>query len=627
MDDVLVNDQVFMITTPAGDIEEGGPDGPRGLFHGDTRHLSRWVLTVDGVRPRVLTAGRGAHAFRPVLAPPATGGRSAPPYSVFRTQAVDSAGLAERLRVVNHLAEPVTVRLAYEVDADFADQFEVRSDREFAKPDGRRTRTGTPTGLELVYTRKDWVVRTVVTADPPPPEPGRLEWTVEVPAGGEAVVTLAAGGEIRDPERVAARAAAADAAFLGDAAATRTGDPDLDACVRQGLADLATLRVPAPTDPELRVPGAGVPWFLTLFGRDSLLTSYFALPYLPGLAAATLRALAVTQGTVTDPSRVEEPGKIVHETRSGELSHFGQVPYGRYYGTVDATPLFLVLLGAYREATGDGMLAAELEPAARAALGWVLRGLAGDGGPGYLTYRPDPAGLANQCWKDSPDSICAADGTPVTGAVAVCEAQGYAYDGLRRAAVLAREVWGDPAYADELERAAGALRDRFLADFWLPDEKFVAVALDGAGRPADALTSNPGHLLWSGLLDGDRGRAVGQRLADPEFFSGWGVRTLAAGQPPYHPISYHRGSVWPHDTAIAVAGMARYGLRDEAARVAEGLIAAGRGNGDRLPEVLTGFAREAATGTARSEPVPFPYSCSPQAWAAAAPLLIATHLR
>jgi glycogen debranching enzyme len=264
-------------------------------------------------------------------------------------------------------------------------------------------------------------------------------------------------------------------------------------------------------------------------------------------------------------------------------------------------------------------LAAELEQPARAALGWICAALDRDG---YLTYPTDGSGLRNQCWKDSSASICFPDGTPAEGPIAVCEAQGYTYDALVRCAVLAREVWGDAALATSLDDRAARLRERFLDDFWLSGDGFVALALDGDRRPLPTITSNPGHVLWSGVLDAERASAVGRRLLVPDLFNGWGIRTLAAGQPAYHPLSYHNGSVWPHDTAIAVAGLARYGMRDEARAVASGLLAAATSDGGRLPELIAGYGREE-----RSSPVPYPHSCSPQAWAAAAPLLLRSALQ
>lgn len=390
--------------------------------------------------------------------------------------------------------------------------------------------------------------------------------------------------------------------------------------MRQGLADLALLHIPAtgPDGEELRVPGAGVPWFLTLFGRDSLLTSFFALPHLPHIAESTLLALAATQATTHDPAAVAQPGKIVHEIRHGELSHFRQVPYGRYYGSVDSTPLFVALLAAHARQTGDPTLARRLKPHARAAVRWMF-GHGGLARHGYLVYAGDPGGLLNQNWKDSAGAVCFADGTQATGAIAVAEAQGYAYDALRGAATLARTAWDDPVEADQLDAAADDLRARFHDDFWMPRSGFPALALDGAGRQVDALASDAGHLLWSGILDDERGRIVGRRLLEPDFFSGWGIRTLAAGQAPYHPLSYHRGSIWPHDNAVIALGLARHGLHEQAARVSGGLLDAAAAHGHRLPEVIAGHARQDGHGL-----IPYPHSCSPQAWAATTPLALLT---
>jgi glycogen debranching enzyme len=399
-----------------------------------------------------------------------------------------------------------------------------------------------------------------------------------------------------------------------------TGTDDLARSCERGLADVDLLTIPvAGVDgDEVYVPAAGIPWFLTLFGRDSLLTSYFLLPYRPETAAATLSALAATQGRRHDTFSGEQPGRIVHEVRHGELAHFRQVPYGRYYGAVDATPLFLVLLHAHHETTGDGALARRLESHARRAVDWMLT----DGGldkHGYLVYSPDPGGLINQNWKDTADAVCFTDGSPAAGPVAVSEAQGYAYDALVRTAALARDVWRDEPYARRLGETADRLRSRFLADFWMPDADFPALALDGDGRRVDVLASDAGHLLWSGILDQERGRRVGRRLLEPDFFSGWAIRTLAAGQRPYHPLSYHRGSAWPHDNAVIALGLARHGLADEVNTVTEGLVAAAARHGHRLPEVIAGYARSETAG-----PVPYAHACSPQAWAAATPLALRT---
>lgn len=629
---LLVRDGTFAALTPGGGITGRRGTSPDGLFRCDARHLSRWQLTMDGAEPAVLVpAADGAVPAVSVLTPPGKDGEPAA-YCVFREQAVAAGVLVERLRLVCNRPVETTARLQLLADADFADLFELRGDgRTYDKGDARRSASALPDGVRFEHRRgDDWSATTTVLCTPAPDavrpasEGSVLTWTVSLPPHGEAELMFRA--EARAPggppvSRTASPAGAADelaadiAGFAGPAVTAPT-HAAARACA-QGLGDLALLRVPAtgPGGEALRVPGAGIPWYLTLFGRDSLLTSLFALPYRPELAEHTLLALAATQGAAYDAFRGEQPGRIVHEVRLGELAHFRQVPYGRYYGSVDATPLFLILLHAHRSA------AERLEGAARAAVDWML----GDGGlteHGRLVYTPDPNGLVTQNWKDSADAICFADGTPAPGPVAVAEVQGYAYDALLRTAELAREVWGDPAYADRLQAVAAGLRDRFHRDFWLPGKDFPALALDGQGRRVDALASDAGHLLWSGILDEDRALRVGRRLLEPDFFSGWAIRTLAAGQAPYHPLSYHRGSCWPHDNAVIALGLARYGLHEEVRTLAAGLLATAEHHDWRLPEVMAGYSP-----ADHPAPVPYPSSCSPQAWAAAAPLALLTALR
>lgn len=639
----LVRAGTFAVLGADGGITGSHGASPDGLFLRDARHLSLWTLTVDGTAPGVLVPSAGEDSARCVLTPPGT--RDEPPaYTVFREQALGSGGLTERLLLVSNRSEATTAHVALSVDCDFADQFELRSDgRRYGKDDARRSAALRPDGVDFAYERGNWLSRTTVSAAPSPsaavPVEGqetahRLKWRLELPAHGtaELLLTVAAhphGSPVGPapavpPSQAAADRAAGTARFVGEEPLPMPADAPagLAAACARGLSDLAALRVPAvgPDGEELTVPGAGVPWFLTLFGRDSLLTSLFALPYRPELAADTLRALAANQGTHYDAYRGEQPGRIVHEIRHGELAHFRQVPYGRYYGSVDSTPLFLVLLDSYTRTTGDATLAARLEPQARAAVAWMFR----DGGldeGGYLVYTPDAAGLVNQNWKDSAGAICFLDGTQAEGPIAVAEAQGYAYDALVRTARLARTVWGDAGWADELDTAAAALRERFLRDFWMPGPGFPALALDGRGRQVDSLASDAGHLLWSGILDRTHAHLVGRRLLEPDFFSGWAIRTLASGQPGYHPLSYHRGSCWPHDNAVAVLGLARCGLMNEARTVAHGLLDAAAHHQNRLPEVMAGYGR-----TDHPRPVPYPHSCSPQAWAAATPLAILTAL-
>ncbi|MFF4045477.1 glycogen debranching N-terminal domain-containing protein [Streptomyces chartreusis] len=635
---LLVYGGTFAAVGDAGDISGVRAAGsPEGLFVRDARHLSRWQLTVDGVVPETLSPVAGGDTARCVLVP--RGGRDEPPaYTLFREQAVGDGSFIDAIRVTSNRPVPTTIHLALTVDADFTDQFELRSDhRTYAKSGVKRRRQALDHGVEFSYQRGEWRSVTTVTAEPAPDaveETGtgarRLVWALDLEPHGTTELTLRVMARPhgdkralrvpRSPAALSAQLLAQEGEFV-EGVAFPTGWPELAAACARGLADLAALQVPAtgPDGEELRVPAAGAPWFLTLLGRDALLTSLFTLPYRPRLAAATLPALAATQATArTGPAGVSQPGKIVHEVRHGELAHFGQVPYGRYYGSVDATPLFLILLGAYVEQTGDTPLAQRLEAHARAAIGWMLD----HGGlttRGYLVYRADQGGLANQNWKDSPGAICSSDGTRPAGPVMAAGAQGYAYDALRRTAWVARTVWQDGTYAALLEQAAADLRDRFQRDFWMPAHSFPALALDGEGRQVDALASDAGHLLWSGLLDKEYGELVGRRLLEPDFFSGWGVRTLASGQPAYHPLSYHRGSVWPHDNALISLGLARYGLHDEARTVAHALVDAATTTGHRLPEVLAGYGRDT-----HAEPVPYPHACERESRSAAAPLALLT---
>jgi glycogen debranching enzyme len=366
------------------------------------------------------------------------------------------------------------------------------------------------------------------------------------------------------------------------------------------------------------LPAAGLPWFMAIFGRDSLITSFQALPFTPELSAETLRVLALFQGRVDDAFRDEEPGKILHELRLGEMTAFEERPHSPYYGSADATPLFLILLEEYDRWTGDRELAASLQREARAAMTWIDR--YGDrDGDGYVEYerRNTTTGLENQCWKDSGDSIAFADGQLAPTPRATCEIQGYVYDAKRRTARLARDVWGDPGWATRLEHEAASLKERFNRDFWIPGRRCFALALDGKKRKVDSLTSNIGHLLWSGIADRDKAELCVRHLMGDELFSGWGVRTMGRREGAYNPIGYHVGTVWPHDTSIIAWGLRRYGYRAEAARLALGMLEAAAFFEYRLPEAFAGYQRASTYF-----PVEYPTACSPQAWATGAPLLL-----
>jgi glycogen debranching enzyme len=395
-----------------------------------------------------------------------------------------------------------------------------------------------------------------------------------------------------------------------------TCHPEAERIYARNLVDIAALRFRPDNMPDDSLPAAGLPWFMAVFGRDSLITSYQMLPFAPELAKTTLHALAASQGKQEVELTEEEPGRILHELRFGELTHFRERPQAPYYGASDTTPLFLVLLDEYERWSGDVDLVRSLQPNARAALDWIDH--YGDrDGDGYIEYqRKTTLGLENQCWKDSWNSILFHDGSLAPTPRATCEIQGYAYDAKVRCARLARQIWKDEAFASKLEDQAAELKRRFNHDFWIPDRQFFALALDGHKRKVDSLCSNIGQLLWSGIVDDDKVSAVRNHLMGPKMFSGWGIRTMAEGEGGYNPIEYHNGTVWPHDCSIIAAGLARYGYRSDASDIVAGIFEASIAFRSRLPEVFAGYER-----TKTRFPVEYPTACLPQAWAAGAPML------
>jgi glycogen debranching enzyme len=410
------------------------------------------------------------------------------------------------------------------------------------------------------------------------------------------------------------RGALAYREWTDDATVVDSDNELFDLAVRRCVADLRLLSCEGPEAGE-RYVAAGVPWYTTLFGRDAVLTAYESLAFRPALAAEALAVLAARQATEIDDSRDMQPGKILHELRTGEMARTGELPHRPYYGSVDATPLWLILLGATFDWTGDRELVDRFWPNALAALRWIDE--YGTGPDGFVTYeRRTPQGLVNQGWKDSGDSIRDREGRTVDAPIALAEVQGYVFDAKRRMARLAR-MRGEDDLAARLEAEADALRARFEAAFWLPRERYYAMAIGRDGHVADAISSNPGQCLWSELISPERAADVAARLRGPDLDSGWGVRTLASGQPGYNPLGYHTGSVWPHDTGLIVAGLKKYGFHDDASRFAGSIFEAAQHFDDfRLPELFCGFERSRI-----SVPVPYPVACSPQAWAAGAPLL------
>jgi glycogen debranching enzyme len=620
----ILDGNQFVVTDRQGDIE-ATPTENHGLFLDDTRFLSRWVLTIDGRQPTLLSVDNTSYyRVQHFLALAKGAVYIDSDVTVARQRSVDG-GFHEVLVVDNNGKAPLDLAVHMEVAADFADLFEVRDNR--AKK-GELYRRVTDGRLTLGYRRDQYRHETVVTSSVPAKigDDG-LSFDVHLEPHGRWTTEFDVRAIRRpDVERPDAPRASTDWSrpeladnlrrWIEGAPQVSSSWERLEHVYRRSLVDLAALRFQAPV--LLRwMPAAGLPWFMAIFGRDSLLTSFQALPFLPELAATTLETLALLQSRADDPFRDAEPGKIPHELRFGEMTAFEDTPHSPYYGTADATPLFLILMEEYQRWTGDSELVKSLEREARAAVQWIDR--YGDrDGDGYIEYeRRNPNGLENQCWKDSGDSIAFADGTLAPTPRATCELQGYAYDAKRRTARLARDVWNDPAWAAQLERQAADLKRRFNEDFWLPERNFFALGLDGHKRKIDSLTSNIGHLLWSGIADEKKARDCVTHLMSDAMFSGWGVRTMAVGEGAYNPIGYHVGTVWPHDNSFIAWGLRRYGYGAEAARIAYAMIEAAGYFDDRLPEAFGGAPRAATRF-----PVEYPTACSPQAWASGAPLLL-----
>ena len=394
---------------------------------------------------------------------------------------------------------------------------------------------------------------------------------------------------------------------------TTSSDP-LNTLIERSIGDLTTIVSPGADGTYIM---AGIPWFATLFGRDSILTAFSVLPFNPEIAAGTLKMLAGLQGSRVDNRRDEQPGKIIHEMRLGEMAATGEVPFARYYGSVDSTPLFLLLLGSYVEVTADIEVAEQLWPAAERALTWITKYGDRDGDGFVEYYRKTPRGLANQGWKDSFDAISHEDGELARAPIALAEVQGYVFAAYLAMAQLAQRL-GRSQLAEELLERAHALKEAFVTTFWMEDRGTVALALDCDKRPCRVVASNAGHCLAAGLLDGDHAVAAAERLLVPEMFSGWGVRTLASNEQRYNPMSYHNGSIWPHDNAIAAMGLARAGNHHGIHRILEGMVAAATQlKTGSLPELFCGLPREPGL-----DPVPYPVACHPQAWSAASIFLV-----
>ncbi|MBU8861523.1 MULTISPECIES: glycogen debranching N-terminal domain-containing protein [unclassified Micromonospora] len=623
----ILDGNTFLVSDRRGDIEPS-LDYPTGLFSFDTRFLSTWVLTLDGERLNALSVDEEtSYDTTYFLVPGAPSHYIDAKISVLRYRAINGS-FEETLTVLNHTTSTVELTLRIDIGTDFADLFEIKNAQR--KPGGATVRVE-GADLLLSYRRERFHREVRVTSSVPGAvdEQGmtfhirveqHAEWRTKLVA--QALVVGADGRDFRESlpiglNRTVDQIRAERRSFVAAVPRLICDYEPLATAYQCSVRDLGALRYESITFGSQLI-AAGLPWFMTLFGRDSIFTGLQALPFLPRILPPTIAVLAGIQGSRLDDFRDEEPGKILHELRYGELAGFEEQPHSPYYGSADSTPLFLILLDEYERWTGDQNLVRRLEPEARAAIDWIDT-YGNSRGTGYIYYqtRNPETGLPNQCWKDSPDAIAYRDGRLPGFPRATCELQGYAYDAKVRTARLARTVWHDHAYAERLEREAADLKQRFNRDFWVADGGYYALALDADGNQVDALSSNIGHLLWSGIVDDDRARTVGDHLLGPDMFTGWGVRTLASGQARYNPLGYHVGTVWPFDNSIIAWGLWRYGMREEAGRICAGMLEAARHFQGRLPEAFAGYHRDLT-----NYPVEYPTACSPQAWSAGTPLLL-----
>lgn len=615
----LVEGSTFCVSDKSGSLGRAA----RGLYFRDTRVLSAFELTVDGTAPEILAViPDQAYSCRFVGRGSRRDGEYEATLTVERRRFV-AAGMREDIVLTNHGTSEVTVRLAVKIDTDFADIFEIRGIKGRDREISRRA-----AGDKIEFRLENGIDQRVVAITGPQWQPTAGGLTIEatVPAGGSWTSTIQVTPGIGDHDgdvvfpvdRPIAESLPAQrsAAWRNASPEIAVGHPGLARALLISRRDLGALRIADDDHPQDVAVAAGAPWFMTLFGRDSLLTSSMMLPYFGDLALGTLRSLARLQGTQDNPQNEEQPGKILHEVRRGADPSLALGGTGIYYGSIDSTPLFVIVVGqALRWGLPIDEIA-ELMPAVDRAMAWITD-YGDQDSDGFLEYRRTADhGLDNQGWKDSGDSISFADGRLATGPIALAEVQGYAYAAFRARAELARafgqdqQPWLDRA--DDLQR-------RFHQAFWLPEKDFYAIALDGNKTPVDTATSNVGHCLWSGIVPAEAAGPVVDRLMSPGTFTGFGIRTLADDAGRYNPASYHNGSVWPHDTALVAAGIARYGYRAEAERVLAGLLDAADAYGGRLPELFCGFSREDLP-----VPVGYPTACSPQAWAAAVPYQLLT---
>jgi glycogen debranching enzyme len=621
----LKHGDTFAMFDEFGDVIEY-EHSPTGLFHHDTRYLSRLHFTLEGHRPLMLSSTvqtdnvtLDVDLTNPDMFVNGELVLAKDTFHVARAKFLWQGSCYELFTVTSYSSEPRRLRLALEFDADFADLFEIRGHQRQRRGTVHAQARG-PAEAAFVYDSVDGVPRATrirFGMAPSTLSAKRAEFELELGARERKALSVTVHCEHGPRSGAPAnmrffgalrRARRAGAAMRAELPAIESSNPMFNNVMSRSSADLAMLMTETPHG---RYPYAGVPWFSTAFGRDGLLTALEMLWFDPAIARGVLRFLAAHQARDEDPGADMEPGKILHEVRECELARLGEVPFGRYYGSVDSTPLFVALAGQYWQRTRDRETIEALWPHVRAALEWIAR--YGDrDGDGFLDYgRRRQSGLRNQGWKDSDDAVFHADGRLAEAPVALCEVQGYAYLAYREAALLAYDM-GDKQYALELEEKADALRTRFEETYWCEELGMYAIALDGARKPCRVKSSNAGQLLFTGLVRPERAASVAANLLGPEFFTGWGVRTIGLREKRYNPTSYHNGSVWPHDNALIALGLARYGHMTEVLALTSALFdAAAHMHLRRLPELFCGFERRRGKA-----PTLYPVACAPQAWAA-----------
>jgi glycogen debranching enzyme len=625
---VLKQGDTFAVFDRHGDVVPAEA-GQAGLYHRGTRYLSHFELLLGRRRPVLLssTTSHDNAVFTADLTNPDILGENGPIMAhgelhLFRARALWNGSCIERIRVFNFARHRIEVPIVFSCQADFADVFEVRGTRR----DRRGERLADAEGEQLLmqYRGLDGVERrTRVRWSPVPDhlEDGVATFVLTLEPHAQADIELSVTCESREPvpapgtlEEVVTTVRRHLSKETAGACNVTGSNASLNLWVARSIADLRMMITETPRGPY---PYAGIPWFSTPFGRDGLITALELLWLDPGIARGVLGFLAETQATTYDDERDAQPGKILHEMRQGEMAALGEIPFGRYYGTVDATPLFVVLAAAYAERTGDLAFVDQIWPHILAALEW-MRTSGDPDGDGLIEYaRRSRTGLVQQGWKDSFDSVFHADGRLAEPPISLCEVQGYAYAAWLGAAKLAR-LRGDDVEAAEWAGRAGALQARFEDAFWCEDLGTYAIALDGHDRPCKVRASNVGHCLFTGIVRADRARRVRATLMDDASFAGWGVRTVAAGEARYNPMSYHNGSIWPHDNALAAAGLARYGYGEAATRILSSMFELSQVvDLHRLPELICGFHRRRGEA-----PTLYPVACAPQAWASAAVFLL-----